>query len=113
MRFTLMLLTMFCLAAGVGAADEAKAAKPDPAVVKAKINKLAEDQKTTAKAMHNLRIKLIKTDPELKKLHDSIMAMHRELALKMSANKDMRKLIIKFEDNEKEIENLKKSIGKK
>ncbi len=108
-----MLLTMLCLTVGVIAADETKAAKPDPAVVKAKIVKLAKDQKTTAKAMHKLRIKLIKTNPELKKLHESIMAMHRELALKMAANKDMRKLIIRFEDNEKEIETLKKSIGQK
>lgn len=113
MRFTLMLLTLFCLAVGTGAADETKNVKPDPVAVKAKIEKLAKDQKVTAKAMHKLRIKLLKTDPELKKLHESIMAMHRELALKMSANKNMRRLIIKFEDNEKEIESLKKNIGKK
>lgn len=58
-----------------------------------RLDELMEDQKVIELKMHKLRIKLIKEDPELKALHKKIMAMHKELAIKIDKNEEMKKLI--------------------
>ncbi len=77
-----------------------------------------------SKEMHKLRKDIIKKDPALKKLHNKIMALHRELAIKIDLNEGMKKLLkkgIKANNLIKEIveekriktKNNKESKGKK
>ena len=111
MRIIGISLIMFCAVICVNAQ---KATKVNPAVVKAKIKQLKVQQKKYAKSMHTLRVKLIKTDPELKKMHESIMAMHRELALKMAAkSKKMQSMVMQYDKAGKQISNLQKSLKRK
>ncbi len=64
-----------------------------------KLNKeiklLKQQQLKVILKMHELRLKLIDDDPELKKLHNKIMDLHKELGIKIDQNKEMRELIIK------------------
>jgi uncharacterized Fe-S cluster-containing radical SAM superfamily protein len=58
--------------------------------------------------MFDLRVKLIKTDPALKKLHEKIMEMHKELALQLDSKKEMRELAKKLRKVQKSLEEIKK-----
>ena len=70
----------------------------DPKVEKLKKQELAliKEQKELAKKMFDLRVKLLTKDPELKKLYEKIMELHKELALQIDSKKEMRKLLIKM-----------------
>ena len=54
---------------------------------------LKKQEKDLAKKMFALRVKLLKNDPELKKLYAKIMELHKELALQIDNKKEMRKLL--------------------
>jgi hypothetical protein len=117
MRIIGIILMLICLTVSVSArtvtGKTTTKKKLNPAVVQAQIKQLQALLKKDAAAMHKLRIKLLKTDPELKKMHESIMAMHRELALKMAANKQMQTLIMSFDKTSGQVRKLKKSLTKK
>jgi uncharacterized membrane protein YdfJ with MMPL/SSD domain len=115
---TIVTFLLFCLlTVSVSAQADAGAKKTedkvDPLVIMAKLEQLNVALKKNAKEMHQLRLKLLKTDPELKKLHESIMAMHRELALRMAANKEMQKLIMSFDKTRQDIQKLEKQLPRK
>jgi len=69
-------------------------------------DKLVEEQKANELKMLELRIKLIKEDPELDALHRKIMSLHKELALKLDKKDEMKKLLEKKKNIENEIEKL-------
>lgn len=54
------------------------------------------------------RTELISSNPDLKQLHDQIMALHREMALKLDANPEMQKLNAEAEAIDQQIAALKK-----
>ena len=56
--------------------------------------------------MLELRVKLIKEDPELEALHRKIMALHKELALKLDKKEEMKKLLEKKKRIESELEKI-------
>ena len=58
-----------------------------------KMQELQKKQADNISAKHKLRIKLITDDAEIKRLHKRIMALHKELALKINAKKSMRLLL--------------------
>ena len=60
-----------------------------------KLQALQKNHESNIIAKHKLRVKLITSDAEIKRLHQRIMALHKELALKINANKSMRLLIEK------------------
>lgn len=60
-----------------------------------KLDKLKNDQDKLAVEMYNVRVDLIKNDPELNKLHKKIMAMHKELAIKIDNKQKMQALLKK------------------
>ena len=62
----------------------------------AKEQKLLKQEKKLAKEMFELRVKFLKEDPELKKLHVKILELHKELALKLDSKKEMRTLATKL-----------------
>lgn len=96
-----LLIVIFCCAAvfSVAAKDDLPAAD--------KINGLTEQSKKIEADMYKLRIELIKKDPALFKLHKQIMALHKELALKVDSKKEMRILLSRADDITKQIEELK------
>lgn len=57
-----------------------------------KLQELQKKYETNITAKHKLRVKLITDDAEIKRLHQRIMALHKELALKINAKKSMRLL---------------------
>jgi hypothetical protein len=85
------LLILLCCGAAVcfGANDE----KID---LDKKEKDLQKEEKQLLKEMLELRIKLIRKDPNLKKLHDKIMELHRELALNLDGKKEMRDIAEKL-----------------
>ena len=58
-----------------------------------KLQALQKQADSNITAKHKLRVKLIASDAEIKRLHQRIMALHKELALKINAKKSMRLLI--------------------
>ncbi len=81
-----------------------------------KIIKYKKELLEISKGMHKLRVDLIKSDPALKKIHDKIMALHRELAIKIDLNEKMKELLkksIRINNSIKEIEEEKRIKSKK
>jgi glucose-6-phosphate-specific signal transduction histidine kinase len=58
-----------------------------------KLLELQKKHQNNITAKHSLRVKLITEDADIKRLHQRIMALHKELALKINAKKPMRILI--------------------
>ncbi len=82
----------------------------------ANIAKYKKELLEISKKMHKLRVDLIKKDPTLKKVHDKIMALHRELAIKIDLNENMKELLkksIRINNTIKEIEEEKRIKSKK
>jgi hypothetical protein len=96
---------MLCFAFAVFAKDDAENVEA--------IKKLEADQKQLALKMYQTRLKLIKNDSVLKRLHKQIMALHKELALKVDSKKEMRVLLIKSEQVTRKLNALKKTTEKK
>lgn len=53
--------------------------------------------------MYKLRLKMIKTDPEISRLHEKILAMHKELQLKIDNVPAMQKLIKRAEQLDRDL----------
>ena len=77
------------------------------------LDKLQQQLKQNQLAMYQLRIKLIKSNKDIKALHDRIMVLHRELAMKINEKKAMQKLIQKQTELQNQIIAAKKLQAKK
>ena len=62
------------------------------------LEKLKHAKRKLAMEMHNKRVELIKKTPALKTLQKKITALHRELAIRIDNNSEMRELIAKDKD---------------
>ena len=67
----------------------------------------AQRQELTWKIVDK-RAELISSNPDLKQLHDQIMTLHREMALKLDANPEMQNLNAEAEALDQQISELKK-----
>ncbi len=56
--------------------------------------------------IHNKRLELIKETPSLFELQRKIIALHKELAIRLDNNEDMRKLMEKLRSVETQIQTL-------
>ena len=65
--------------------------------------KLLKEQRELSLKMHELRVRLIKEDPELKELHQRIMALHKELALRLDSRDEMKALLRKSKELDSEL----------
>jgi len=74
---------------------------------KSEISRLQEERARLTWAIVDKRSELIASDPECKKLHDQIMAMHRELAIRLNSHQDMRGLTQKAEELDRKIAELR------
>ena len=82
----------------------------DPVLLKGRLA-VAEAERT--KEMRNLtetRMKHIRTDKNLKRMHDNIMIMHRNLALALDTKKDVREINDRLLQLDEEIKALQKKI---
>lgn len=64
------------------------------------IEKLKQEKRKIALEMHKKRVELIKNTPSLKELEKKIIALHKELAIRIDNNSEMRELINKQKDIE-------------
>jgi len=71
-----------------------------------KIEKLKEGKKNIAFLMHKKRVELIKITPSLKELHKKMVALHKELAIRIDNTSAMRKLITQQKQIDLEIKRL-------
>ncbi|MEA4861926.1 MAG: hypothetical protein AB7F40_08450 [Victivallaceae bacterium] len=74
---------------------------------KSELAKLQEERASLTWQIVDKRAQLIASDAECKKLHEQIMAMHRELAIRLNSNPDMRKLTQQTEELDRKIAELK------
>ncbi|MDD2404684.1 MAG: hypothetical protein GX280_01515 [Lentisphaerae bacterium] len=106
------LLAIFMLTAGCTLCTAQEASKREE---ETKIAALKQQAEEVNQQMAKVRVEVIKKDPELQKLHQQILALHRELALRVDSKRDMRILILKSETIERELReiSLKKTTPKK
>ncbi|OGV33316.1 MAG: hypothetical protein A2020_08490 [Lentisphaerae bacterium GWF2_45_14] len=100
MKFYLVIL-ITALAFSVSYADDKKDVQSS-----GEYEKLVEGKKKNESKMYELRLKLIKEDPELEALHRKIMALHKELALRLDKKDEMKKLLEKQKELSSEIEKM-------
>lgn len=85
-------------------------AQEDAGVLKARRAILEAEREASLKKMSDLRMKYIRTDRNLKRTHDRIMELHRNLALALDAKPDIREMNDKILKLESEISALEGRI---
>ena len=80
--------------------------------VKEQLDALQKERDQLELEMHKVRIELIKSDPALTRLHQRIMAMHKELAIQVDRKPEMSKLYSKAAKFDVELEKLRKEVEK-
>lgn len=68
-----------------------------------KLEKLKEEKRKIALMMHKKRVEMIKNSPSLMELQKKIIALHKELAIRIDNNSEMRELINQMKKVETEI----------
>ncbi len=86
-------------------------AQEDAGVLKARRAILEAEREASLKKMSDLRMKHIRTDRNLKRIHDKIMELHRNLALALDARPDIREMNDKILRLESEIELLDSKLN--
>lgn len=104
----------------LSAAPAADSAKQQPSLIfrgglnpagyvdRAAAEKLLTERKALILKMHEKRMELIKKDPKLKRLHDQITALHRELAIELDSKRDMMVLNSDLKSIDSRIDSLPK-----
>ncbi len=78
----------------------------------ARLKKLEADRAIVARKIMDKRLEILTNNEECRALHNQIMALHRELAIKMDANPDMHALNSEAEDIDRLIEEIKAESAK-
>ncbi len=73
-----------------------------------KAQRLEKERKAVELQMHSLRVELIKQDPELNLLYQKIIAMHKELQIRIDNKPAMKRLAQKAADLDMELKELSK-----
>jgi LAS superfamily LD-carboxypeptidase LdcB len=95
-----LLFSVFCAVAFAADDNENKETE------KNSMDKLAATRAEVSQKMHRLRVKLIKEDSDLKALHRKIMALHKELAIRLGKNEEMKELRENYKRINSEMESL-------
>ena len=69
-----------------------------------KLDALKKKRTELAMQMFNRRIKMIEEDPKLKEIHDKIMALHKELAIRIDNDRELIELGIQIKDIDADID---------
>ncbi|MFA6567619.1 MAG: hypothetical protein WCS96_05355 [Victivallales bacterium] len=82
-----------------------------------KLDMLKKKRTELAMQMYNRRMKMIEEDPKLKEIHDKIMALHKDLAIRLDNDRELIELGIQVKDIDadidKAIDQAKKEDGNK
>jgi len=70
-----------------------------------KLDALKEKRAALALKMHKKRVEMIKSDPSLMELQKKIIALEKELAIRIDNNPEMRKMIDELAELDREIKN--------
>lgn len=76
----------------------------------AEIKKLETERAKLTQQQMDKRLEILNTNEECRTLHNQLMALHRELALKIDANPEMHELNLKASEIDRQIDDLKISI---
>jgi hypothetical protein len=69
-----------------------------------KLDALKKKRSELAMQMFNRRVKLIEEDPKLKEIHEKIMALHKELAIRIGNDRELIELGIQLKDIDADID---------
>ncbi len=82
----------------------------DPVLLRAKLDILNADRSKSMKKLTEVRMKHIRSDRNLKRMHDNIMTLHRNLAIALDSKKDVRELNNKLITLDSEIADVQKKL---
>ncbi len=71
-----------------------------------KMDGLKKKRAEAGMQLYNRRLKLIEEDPKLKEIHEKIMTLHKELALKLENDREIIELTTQIRDIDADIEKL-------
>jgi ACT domain-containing protein len=77
-----------------------------------KLDALKKKRSELAMQMFNRRIKLIEEDPKLKEIHEKILALHRELAIRLDNDRELIELGIQVKDIDADIDKAMDQVKK-
>ena len=77
-----------------------------------KLDVLKKKRSELALQMFNRRIKLIEEDPKLKEIHEKIMALHKELAIRLDNDRELIELGIQIKDIDADIDKAMDQVKK-
>lgn len=69
-----------------------------------KLDALKKKRSELATQMFNRRMKLIEEDPKMKEIHEKIMALHKELAIRLDNDRELVELGIQVKDIDVDID---------
>ena len=69
-----------------------------------KLDTLKKKRTEIAMQMYNRRMKMIEEDPKLKEIHEKIMALHKELAIRLDNDRELIELGIQVKDIDADID---------
>ena len=95
MKKTILFLFCFCCIAAFVKADDYD-----------KLKVLKQEKRELKIKMHKKRKELIKKDPSLQELQKKIIALHKELAIRIDNNEEMREFVSKLKEIELQIKSL-------
>jgi hypothetical protein len=72
--------------------------------VSEKLDTLKKKRSELAMQMFNRRVKLIEEDPKLKEIHEKIMALHKELAIRIGNDRELIEMGIQLKDIDADID---------
>ena len=96
----------------VGAAVSLLAANADGAAKAKELETLVKERQNVAKALVETRAKLIAEDPDLQKIHQQILNLHQDLAIRLNGKAEIRQLLEKKLELDEQIARLQDSAGK-
>lgn len=76
----------------------------------AEIEKLETERAKLTQQQMDKRLEILNTNEECRTLHNQLMALHRELALKIDANPEMHELNLKASEIDRQIDDLKTTV---
>ncbi len=99
----MLMIGCFC---AVTLVSMGQANAPDAKILK--LESLKQQAADLDKEMIELRTEIIKNDADLQKIHNQIIALHRDLALRVDSKREMRVLILKAEEINRQIQEIEK-----
>lgn len=96
----------------IGAAISLLAANADSAAKVKELEKLLKERQGVAKSLVETRAKLIAEDADLQKIHQQILDLHQDLAIRLNGKAEIRQLLEKKLELDEQIARLQDAVDK-